>query len=29
MENEKCFYTLGKRARAELTKHKPEAEGGF
>jgi len=26
---EKCYYTLGKRARTELNKHKPEAEGGF
>jgi len=26
---EKCYYTLGKRARTELNKDKPEAQGGF
>jgi hypothetical protein len=28
-QKEKLYYTLGKRERKEMNKHKPEAEGGF
>lgn len=29
ISEDKCYYTLGKRERAELQKLKPEGEGGF
>jgi hypothetical protein len=29
MAEEKLFYTLGRRQRAELNKQKPEGDGGF